>query len=294
MNALEYAERYNLKNTGPEDLLLSLDSFDDLIMIANDGRASLPSDSQDFRGGIDFDTALAKLETGDPDLAAQAAELLESILDSAIVTERPEWQAAPSGAYTIVPEVLAGEPFAMRHRTRDESAYAPIGLYVNTSVWCQASQQDIADRGVAIMALLIKLQDIRPVDLYVVIGQTRIGRTGNTVIVTRVPSRPVDLSVAAFLFAHPGYQRNIGHAATQAVSPDIDSRLPFAQAEFQKNGMRRFVGMGDQDIYVPMMGSRNLREIVGDPTRWVNDRIRDVLNGTAAQSEAERFDMVQR
>lgn len=78
-----------------------------------------------------------------------------------------QWAPSPFGAYPVVPDYLAGDPFSMRHKVSVASDAAPVHVVLNISVAAGMKAGTIAKRGAAMAAFAMKLAEHRPVELWI-------------------------------------------------------------------------------------------------------------------------------
>ena len=121
--------------------------------------------SKSWDNGIYHDLAVVLAKRGDDSFVSHAEALLEKIEGE--VDSHAEWVPSIYGAYPVVPEFLAGSPSSMWRGTRPSDA-SPVAVWVDLTCSGGFSAKDMEKRGTAILALVMKLQAIRPVDLYLV------------------------------------------------------------------------------------------------------------------------------
>jgi len=246
-----------------------------------DGR----SESKAWFGNVTPLQAIKLAHSGDASIVPQAEALLAQIDDAAIHVPLRQWGASPAGAYPVVPEVLAGSPTPMRRYLQDPSEHGTISVYVGVNSSSAYDAPTLLKRGVAILALVSKLQAIRPVELHVVstvasgamIGFGSNG-PGNFVTTMRVDTKPLDLAVAGYFLAHCGFDRRLNHALAESLTAFNGGwALALSQGKIPT-----MLGLGPKDIWIEPAHLDD--KMIRQPVEWVNAQI------AAAMNEAELDD----
>lgn len=217
-------------------------------------------------GGHGWDETIAKARFGDESLVPKAEEVLERISEP--VSAGLEWGSTPFGAYPVVPEFLAGHPDPMRSRRRVENEAQPVTVYASILASAAFNADVMTRRGVAMLALLMRLQRTRPVDLKLVMSWTSPER----VLVVDVESRPVCVATAAYSLAHPSFFRRLGHATLFGEWSDRGSS-PMDEAR-----TRQLLGLGPEDLYLHSLVWGE-DELTLDPIGWINRTVERYENG---------------
>jgi hypothetical protein len=165
-----------------------------------------PKGASGWRGASEDDT-LRFLATGNNDLVAQSDALmskLEGSLDFA--AHLPRTVAAVAGGAPNVPAYLAGQPLAMRQRRRVTSDLSPIAVIVCMGASSDATAQQIATRGAAVLALTRLLSVSRPTTLVLTSGYNDRRKHMLTV---GMDTAPLDLARAAWALTQPEFLRRV-------------------------------------------------------------------------------------
>jgi hypothetical protein len=220
-------------------------------------------------GGLDLAETLNRAENGDESNVERANELLEQI-DGAVETPHRMWAPAIGGAYPMVPDYLAGHPMSMRYLEQQVSDTTPISLYISIMASAGVDAETMQRRGIAALALVLKLQQIRPIELYAICPW--IGTT----LVINIPTRPLSIAHAAFCLSHPAFFRRLGHQVLYSLPADhsttlnVDSRIP------------AILGMGEGDLLVGNgvqaldwngKAGAAYADMLADPVGWVNQQV---------------------
>ena len=227
-------------------------------------------------GGISYQTALDLATSGDDTLVSQA-QLLFDALEAQLDTPQGEWTASPIGAYPIVPEALAGLPDCMRRRVEVSNDHAPVTVYVSTTCSASVDAEAMLKRGVAILALVMKLQAIRPVKL-VLLAELHGSSDGQCIQAIEVNSQPLDLATACYALTAVGFARHL----TYSLARELDGFNGSWPNSYHGGGsrwerhIREYLDMQEQDLYIG--AARSWDEALSNPVAWVNAHIQRFTN----------------
>lgn len=221
--------------------------------------SSAPRYNSSWDAGISHDRAIDFAISGDEKFVASAEVLLEKI-DSEVESPHAEWVPSIYGAYPIVPEYLAGSPTPMRHKTRVPSDASPVAIWVDLTCSGGFSAEEMKKRGVAILALVMKLQAIRPVDLYLVSCVQRL--SGGLVV--KIESQPISLGTAGLALCAIAFVRHLCYGVMDFRGDDY----PVSDAET----IRVKLDIPEGDLIIPG-GHLSDRGIVDNPVGWVNKQV---------------------
>ncbi len=214
-------------------------------------------------------------QTGMPDLLAKAEVLLESL--SSVTLESHAFVHTPDvwGQRLNMGEWLAGSPTCFRRKKRVTTDAAPMNVYVSQFASAGISTDSLINRGVAILALVAKLSQIRPIDLWLVNeSMTSYDGDHKLSLAVRVESRPLNLSQASFCIGHPMFFRCLSFGylrhqmgAYKSIPAPYDSAFSY-QIKPYKDALE----VTDADLYIP--GSHLYSSpIISDPVNWINDQL---------------------
>jgi hypothetical protein len=211
--------------------------------------------------------ALQTCIEGDNSFVAPAEKLMDK-LDASIEVSTASWQPSMNGAYPVVPEFLAGTPTCMRQRVHEETECAPIAIYVGVACSSAISAEQMRNRGTAILALLMKLQVIRPIELYIV---EESGGKEDCFSVVRIESKPLNLSTAGFALCHVGFVRHVLYTVANNKVGFTGQWPMMYKSEGYEAYLRSELGMKDNDLFVKAayIGDPLLK----DPIAWVNAQV---------------------
>jgi hypothetical protein len=194
------------------------------------------------------------------------------------------WAPAPFGAYPIVPDYLAGDPFSMRTKIEERSPAAPVRIFLAIGVAAGVSQQTIARRGAAMAAFAMKLSEHRAVELWMCTAANN-GRWRVDVGWKCKLDMPMNVSqiVAAF---SPAVCRmlNMSHWEYQ-VTQKTDANTHDTYA-FELKGVsayrdrdryvkafREYMELGRDDILLDSGILTDVSAIDNDAVKWVKDML---------------------
>jgi len=145
------------------------------------------------------DHNLKRLCTGDTKLVARADQIMERVEAVSLLSDStPELARVVTGSVADIPAYLSGSPLNMRQRRRREGK-APLKIVVDVTSSGGISDAILACRGVAILALLRKLEAAgHAVELWLVSG---LGGGATSLACVRMESAPLDLARTCWAFA---------------------------------------------------------------------------------------------
>lgn len=217
---------------------------------------------------------------GDDKLVEQAQKYIYKLTDLRPEIKAHQWIAAPSGSFPAIPDYISGSPTSMRLRRKMVSDISPVRIFVSTTCSGGNSSADMLNRGLAITALLMRLQMLRPVELFILIELGRAGDDGNIIATVSVPSKPLNLGQTAFLLSHTAFSRGLTYPACKQFSfngswPKQYKALGGTNFEPSYQAwLREYAGINPQDIIVP---AAHVRNITSDPIKWINKMLFETL-----------------
>ena len=220
--------------------------------------------------GESFDQSWKRCETGNTEMVA-TAQLLTTQLKAQLPDSEMSWETDVAGAYPCVPAFLTGEPDHMYRKNQVESLRAPVRIFYDPASSGGIPREHLTNRGTAVLALLLKLMETRPVELWLCFD----GNESQFVCI-KVATTPVDLASAAWMLTSPGLDRNLRmtfmseygyhggwareirvHGNTEDMT-DVRKRLRAAQT----------------DIVIPPSFALN-EPIYRNPVDWINQKIEE-------------------
>lgn len=225
--------------------------------------------SRGWCGGLDTVTTRRHARLGEDSNVPKANALLDK-LQGSVQTPRRRWSPNVCGGYVCVPEYLQGVPDCMRHRRPVLDAASPITVYASIMASCGVDADTMMRRGIAILALVLKLQAIRPISLYAVCPW--IGTT----LVIEIPTKPLSIAHAAFALSHPAYFRRLGHDVLYSTGDECTVIANDTSAARRLN-MRPhdlYVGTGVSSLDWHGEAKSKYATVLQDPVGWINETIK--------------------
>lgn len=189
---------------------------------------------------------------------------------------RQEFVPDVFGAYPMVPDYLAGMPQNMRHRVAVENDRAPIRVYIDVGVSGGASRKHMIRRGAACAALVMALNETRPVEAYAIATNLFQGAPKTTATVVRMDTNPVNLGQLVAVLASPQYARAVEYAAGSHVIGNTRGcsvigwgwRIVPTDRTYTLK-MRSVLDLNPEDIIIPGGYLSEGDLILADPVAWV-------------------------
>lgn len=184
-----------------------------------------------------------------------------------------EWQKSVVGSFPNVPAAIIGHPRSM-YRNADESHdRAPVTVWFNTVSSGRWGAKELAKRGAAVVALILKLAETRPVRLNMMMHVGESSKCPNFTVVVPIDVRTISVSQFAAMACVSGWHRwqyNFAYAYA-----DVDGTW---DALFNHHGndvrkpeliadMKRYLGAEKQDLYIPQAYLKD--DMVKNPVEWV-------------------------
>lgn len=263
-------------------LAVQRDATENFVVCDIDGLAqfaraqfSKKTHAKEWSGNLSYDDAIARCETGDLAAVPASEKLLEKI--ETLVPESRSWRTfdAPVGAVPNIPQFLAGNPYNMRMRKRTASASAPLSIVVELVASGGIDADDCMKRGVAMLALVRMLSNIRPVELWTVIAIGK--RSQRSSICLRLDTAPLDLAHAAHILSHPSVFRMVGYKSLSArfYNNNWAGQWAFANHSLHmhtaKESYARVLNPGNDVLYVPPMHLHD--KYITAPTQWLQEML---------------------
>jgi hypothetical protein len=235
--------------------------------------------------GLAWDGAINKLQFGDDGLAAEAQKIVDKMNDEDILSiGRSVIQSDVVGFMPNVPAVLAGIPNNMFTRTNieTENVLAPLSIYIDTSVSSGISNDEILNRGVSVLAFVMAMNTVRPIDLYVTSTWAFSNKAGTGCNVVKITTMPLDLARATWILTAREYVRRFSFAVTHYIC-DVDDfmdAMPPGWHDYSYCGphwercLRRLLNIDDSAIVLGG-GSIFNTKVRSDPVSWVREMIKE-------------------
>lgn len=235
-------------------------------------------------GGASIASGVKSLKEGDTTNLDAARAILDQIDTSGLVSEfMPTLQVSVVGAFPSIPAYLAGSPEQMMHIDYEEmpSPTSPLNVYVETSVSEGVNLDQLLKRGVAVLAFVLAMEAIRPVNLYVACPMSPRGEKKYIVScpIVKVASRPMDLGRAVFMLTSVTFARRMMFSAMYKIAgyKRYTGRIDWMNesgptAKDYELRFRKLVGMQPTDVF--LKGGHLFDELMlRNPVQWVKNMI---------------------
>ncbi len=191
---------------GGEVVIKHWDSITDLLNEA--GTLSWGSSRASWTGGDSCESLAVKLRKGDLSLVDKAVKITDRIDGLNLpLLPRAETVRSPFGGRVNLSDWLSNSPTPMRRRVKRESDLTPLKIAVSIAASGGITALELENRGIAILALVMQVQKVRPVELSIFADMCST-KDGWVYPVVRIDSTPLDLSTAVVLLAHTGVFRH--------------------------------------------------------------------------------------
>ncbi len=225
---------------------------------------------------LSYEQCVSRAISGDETYIARAEQMLDQ-LD----VELPETKAfqtihSPFGGRVNLGDWLAGSPDPMRRRKRVNTDIAPIKIVVSTTCSASVPAAVMEKRGHAILALLIKLQTVRPIQLYLLTELD--GHIGWHHQVIRIESQPLALGVAAFGLCNVGFARHLTYnyaACKDGSHGSWPSQYSHSNPAYT-NLIHQRCELSDDDLIIASAHSHD--EMVVRPLEWIKEQLNRYAN----------------
>ncbi len=165
----------------------------------------------EWTGNVSHEGIGNLLMTGDDAMVRKCDKLL-SKLDNIELPLLPSSDVRRDvfGTRVSIGEYAVGSPTCFRRRVKVQSEVAPLKIMVGISSSAGISAEQLQKRGMLMLALLRKIELVRPVDLFVYCElDGSVDDTGDYFPVVKIDSRPLALGVAASALCHTATARHL-------------------------------------------------------------------------------------
>lgn len=193
--------------------------FFDSIEAMADYAATVPAQQflvDHWSGGMPLEEQRRLLRSGCTAGLVKAEALLGRMeTECSIESLAPEWTRSVVGSSPSVPSYLCGAPNAM-HRMEHSGEQGPIRVWACIGGSSGFSADVFREQGVRILATVLSLSRVRPVELWAYCSTTF--NSGEEITLgARVGTHPVDLSLATMALAEPWFARSITYGCMYQV-----------------------------------------------------------------------------
>lgn len=172
------------------------------------------------------------------------------------------------GAMPNVPAFIAGLPTSMRRRARTVAQAAPLSVFIDLTSSANIDAAEVSRRGMAALALVRLLTNVRPVELWAMcgLGQPAIA----AYCAVRIETAPLDLARAAHVLTSTAVVRGLMYKlACEACGRQVGGWPNGCADQQRKHGaeiLARVVHPGSDVLFVPPIHSRDTFD---NPVAWI-------------------------
>lgn len=234
--------------------------------LAECDRLGIRGEFSSWTGGLDEPAVRKSLISGDERYVPRAEAAIKDIMaDLHLETLRPEWESGIAGAIPDVPAFVMGLPMTMRRKVIHTTEVAPIKLFVSLASSGGISNEVLEERGICLLALVIALSRVRPVELWIFDAEE------NFAYLVKMPTAPLDVGLASFLMVNQSFTRGLGYHYAEHFMPGFMYCPPLNHIERCKVLVE---ASGPDVVFPPIQLGENYK----DPTKWVKDRLHTILD----------------
>jgi hypothetical protein len=260
--------------------------------------------SGSWTGGVTHESLKRALHEGDTTYVPHAERVLDEIMRGMrLETLSTQWIADMAGAYPDVPAFLAGDPSCMRRKVIATREIAPMKLFISMSSSAGVGIETLTKRGICLLALVIALSRVRPIELYTFNAvhyrtwgggrwennydpfskkrhDTIISKDHQRLVdLVQLPTAPLDLGLISFCLVNQGFTRGMCYSYLNKHDGAILSCAPTTDlAE-----CRLICGAEDPDVVFPPI---HLHDEYSNPVAWVKKKLQQILDLNEEQVEA--------
>jgi hypothetical protein len=209
---------------------------------------------------------------GDAALVPDAEKLIDKLAVAIDVPER-EIISDIVGGWPSVPDFIAGHPDCMRRRAAVESEASPLAIWVIVTASYSVNPEQMTRRGTAILALVMALSRIRPIELGII--SLDMAKNGTeSVIAATVNTTPLDIATAAYALTSAAFFRRLCYGLASKLH-NIIGRWPQAYLSDRKTylaGLLERLG-ADPTRDLIIEGAFISDPLLDDPIAWVRGQV---------------------
>lgn len=222
--------------------------------------------SPSFYGtGATFEKCREYCQFGNSALVEEANKLLDryQVNPATLKTRRQDWLF---GQVPNVPRYLNNSPYSMRRRIVTTDNTAPLNIYVGTDTSARISEDDIKRRGIAILALVIRLSEIRPVSLCLFTEASNT-RGENMFGVFKVQTQPLEIATACHALTSPNWTRGV--ALLLDLANGTPRTGPWPRDRGNLENYRKYLNLEASDLLITGAHIDEFRNV----DQWFNQQL---------------------
>src|SRR6266446_6358532 len=173
----------------------------------------------------------------------------------------------------MVPEFLVGAPDCMRVLHDELQDHAPVTIYVASDLSMGVSQAMMLKRGIALLAMCMKLNAERPIKLCMISENQMASRQEEHLLVIEIPTQPLHLATACFALTNGDFARYLAYPVCSDSGGRVVWPWNYDEGSYRWEAYLRSRGvLGAKDLYFKaayLLGG----EQYTNPVPWVNAQI---------------------
>jgi hypothetical protein len=252
-------------------MLLTFDSLPEFVARIK-SEEIIPGHRGDaWTANISFDEAIDLALHGEDSYVKEANKLIDQLSLAMPMTRAFKTIKSPYGGRCSFSDWQKQTPTPMRRRIRSNTDFGPIKIVVSTTSSQGIDAPTMAKRGSAILALLLKLQEVRPIELYL-LAELYGHRDGWHYQQIRVESKPLDIAVAAFVLCNVGFARHLTYDLASKLD-GFDGTWPkgYKNDDYAQRRAER-LGLTEEDIMIKEVYLDD--KLVQKPLEWLQEQLR--------------------
>ncbi len=201
------------------------------------------------------------------------AEAILGQVDAGIEALAPTWRPSVHGAYPLVSEYLASAPDCMRVLHDELQDHSPVTIYVASDLSAGVSQAMMLKRGIALLAMVMKLGAERPIKLAMISENMMATGIEEHLQIIEIPTQPLHLATACFALTNGNFARYLAYPVCSdsggmvAWPCNYDDGGPAWEAYLRGKGV-----LGPKDLYFKAAYLLDGEQYT-NPVPWVNAQI---------------------
>ncbi len=201
------------------------------------------------------------------------AERILAQVDAGIEIMAPAWKPSVYGAYPMVPEFLAGAPDCMRVLHDELQDHSPVTVFVASDLSIGVTQAMMLKRGIALLAMVMKLNAERPIKLAMISENMTRNLAEEHLIIVEIPTQPLHLATACFALTNRAFAQSLAYPVCSDTGGSVrwpsnyDEGSPRWESYLRGKGI-----LGPKDLYFKAAYLLDGEQYT-NPVPWVNAQI---------------------
>jgi hypothetical protein len=228
-----------------------------------------PLTKDKWTGGESINQTYYFAQYGNKSLVPEAEKLISKI-ETQISIPRKLWTRNVAGSFCAVPDHLAGRPTAMRRLIHESSEHTPINIYVRPNSSANITAEQLQKRGIAILALVMALARLRPINLnYCFLGDSK-NDAFHTCLIARIETAPLNLAQACYVLTSAGFYRTLSFSLAHQVNGFRGNRV----RTFEETEEIIYHNLGKDPKQTLIIGPVHHNDpIINTSIIWINEQI---------------------